>query len=163
MTRAIMNTSATAQVRLLAGRLVQQVRHSNPDGISDSDFHANCYGYRYSDSRSQRNDNCYCDATATATAYPSATSTYTPTGTPIPTARPRSPPPPRPWRSDGLVESGVLRKGAWPRKSTSCYHMPVAFYPAWLSRSFTLNTLVNITTASEKTSTFRVFGSPGFP
>ena len=34
-----------------------------------------------------------------------------------------------------------LRKGAWPRKSTSCNHMPVAFYAAWLPRSFTLSTL----------------------
>ena len=39
------------------------------------------------------------------------------------------------------VERVVLRKGAWPRKSTSCHHMPVAFYAAWLPRSFTLNTL----------------------
>jgi hypothetical protein len=33
--------------------------------------------------------------------------------------------------------SNQLRKGARPRKSTSCHHMPVAFYAAWLPRSFT--------------------------
>src|SRR5437762_12052617 len=32
-----------------------------------------------------------------------------------------------------------LRKGAWPRKPTSCHYMPVAFYAAWLPRSFALS------------------------
>ena len=41
------------------------------------------------------------------------------------------------------MERVVLRKGAWPRKFTSCYHMPVVFYAAWLPRSFTLNALVH--------------------
>ena len=45
------------------------------------------------------------------------------------------------------MERVVLRKGAWPRKSTSCRHMPVAFYAAWLPRSFTLNALGDITAA----------------
>ena len=37
-----------------------------------------------------------------------------------------------------LPRSFMLRKGAWPRKPTSCHYMPVAFYAAWLPRSFTL-------------------------
>jgi hypothetical protein len=49
---------------------------------------------------------------------------------------------------DELVERIVLRKGAWPRKSTSCHHTSVAFYAAWLPRNFTLNASVNITAAS---------------
>src|SRR4029077_18656848 len=40
-----------------------------------------------------------------------------------------------------VVERVVLRKGAWPRKSTSCHHIPVAFYAVWLPRSFALNAL----------------------
>src|SRR5437867_12182632 len=41
-------------------------------------------------------------------------------------------PRPRRWKAD------QLRKGAWPRKPTSCHYMPVAFYAARLPRSFTL-------------------------
>ncbi len=46
------------------------------------------------------------------------------------------------------MERVVVREGAWPRKSTSCHYMPVAFYAAWLPRSFTLNALGDITPAS---------------
>ena len=56
------------------------------------------------------------------------------------------------------VERVVLRKGAWPRKSTSCHQMSVAFYAAWFPRSFTLNALVNITAASP--TDICAFGDP---
>ena len=57
-----------------------------------------------------------------------------------------------------VVERVVLRKGAWPRKFTSCHHMPVAFYAAWLPRSFTLNALVRQFTRTPSQPDICAFG-----
>jgi hypothetical protein len=59
---------------------------------------------------------------------------------------------------DELVECVVLRKGAWPRKSTSCHRMPVAFYAAWLPRSFTLNAVVRQFTQTPSQPDICAFG-----
>ena len=113
--------------------------------------HCYCYGDSYCDSRSQRNANCYCYSYHDSYRYPQPIShlfVYTNGEADTDGETAVNSPAAPVTRDDELVERVVLRKGAWPRKSTSCHHMPVAFYAAWLPRSFTLNALVNITAAS---------------
>ena len=108
--------------------------HPNTDSHGYRDSHCNsyCYGNRDSDSYADLNSNSDCDTYPTANAYTEVqraaeAASYSP-------AAPLA-------GGDEAVKRVVLRKGAWPRKSTSCHHIPVAFYAAWLPRSFTLNAL----------------------